>query len=247
MFQPPRDDTRDRTKITDKDSPSNLRYDDVMENKATGVLITKAEQIKATQNLVDKKILGSLVLMGDSGKSNPFRNKSGNKKRKKLERELAKLGDEVLAKIPAEKLAQLLDSELEASDTSVLSDSLREKLKSLVQSAVAKEQTVDDDESKREIVATNPVPGNTATNLLSNNAPSNNTPGSSTPSSSTPSNDSLSNNKPSSSTPGSSTPSNDSLSNNTLSNGTLSNDNALLPLGNTNECQANSLIGSAQA
>jgi hypothetical protein len=168
MFQPPRDDTRDRTKITDKDSPSNIGYADVIENKSSNLVVTKAEQIKATQNLVDKKILGSLVLMGDSGKSNPFRNKAGNKKRKKLERELAKLGEEVLAKIPAEKLAQLLDSELEASDTAVLSDSLREKLKSLVQSAVAAEQrTADDDESKREVAAPDPQPGSTTNTALS--------------------------------------------------------------------------------
>jgi hypothetical protein len=169
MFQPPRDDTRDRTKITDKDSPSNIGYADVIEHKSTNLLITKAEQIKATQNLVDKKILGSLVLMGDSGKSNPFRNKSRSKKRKKLERELAKLGDEVLAQIPAEKLAQLLDSEMEASDTAVLSDSLREKLKSLVQSAAAAEQTVDDDEYQREIEAPNTQPGSTTNTALNSN------------------------------------------------------------------------------
>jgi hypothetical protein len=169
MFQPPRDDTRDRTKITDKDSPSNVGYADVIENKSTDLLITKAEQIKATQNLVDKKILGSLVLIGDGGKSNPFRNKSRSKKRKKLEREIAKLGDEVLAQIPAEKLSQLLDSEMEASDTAVLSDSLREKLKSLLQSAVAAEQTVDDDESQREIAAPNTQPGSTTSNALNNN------------------------------------------------------------------------------
>ncbi len=153
----PMDDTRDRTKISDKDTPGDLRYSDVVENTNKGALTTRSEQIKATQNLVDKKILGSLTLVGDNTKSNnPFRNKSAKKKRRKsLERELSKLGDEVLAKIPPEKLAQLLESNGEETDAALLSDSLREKLKVLAEET--SEHGDDADEDEREIAAMHPT------------------------------------------------------------------------------------------
>jgi hypothetical protein len=172
------DEIRDRLKTTDKEEPPRpnyLTFSDVMQNNGS-VLRTRAEQDRATQDLVDKKIIGSLVIVGDARKANPFKTKSA-KKRKKLQRELEKLGEEVLAKIPAENLARLteaLSDEGTESDASSFSDSLKEGLKALVESVTVVKEKVDD-EDKQEVAVANPAANAVSTSLPLSTTPHNHT------------------------------------------------------------------------
>lgn len=91
-IKPPLDDTREKHKISDKDSQSNLAFADVMDKDSNAPLNTKFENMKATQSLVEKRILapitivkdgkphiGSSALVKDSAKGNPLRNKAAKR------------------------------------------------------------------------------------------------------------------------------------------------------------------------
>ncbi len=137
----------EKQKISDKDSQSNLTFTDVMPDDGSGALITKADQIKTTQSLVEKRILAPLTIVRDDSKGNPLKGRTGKKKKSRALRELAKFDEELLSKIPTEKLAQLL--EMQSDDRAGFSaDSFKEEVKKLLQSALAEGEILDVDESK---------------------------------------------------------------------------------------------------
>lgn len=182
-IKPPRDDTSEKHKISDKDSQSNLAFADVIDKNFNTPLTTKFDNMKATQSLVEKRILapitivkdgkaniGSTALVKDSSKGNPLRNKAA-KKRKRVQQELSKFDEEVLKQIPPEKLAQLLESQPEDGDSEALARSLRSELKKLI----AREIISGLESNQKEIVSVNPQTNQQAPPQympsLANNAP----------------------------------------------------------------------------
>lgn len=115
--------------------------------------------MKATQKLVEKQILAPLTLVKDSGRGNPLRQKGKNKKKKRVHRELAKFDEEILNRIPPEKLAKLLEDQPEDGDSEVLAASLRDGIKKLVSEELQKDADFQQggDFQKEVVVSTVPV------------------------------------------------------------------------------------------
>jgi len=134
----PIDDTSEKLKISDKDFKSNLAFADVVDKGSNALFPSKLDHMKATQNLVEQRILAPLTLVKDSGKGNPLRQKGKNKK-KRVHRELAKFDEEILNQLPPEKLAKLLEEQPEEGDSEVLAASLRDGIKKLVAEELQKD------------------------------------------------------------------------------------------------------------
>lgn len=155
----PMDDTSEKLKISDKDFKSNLAFADVVDKGSNALLPSKLDHMKATQKLVEKQILAPLTLVKDSGRGNPLRQKGKNKKKKRVHRELAKFDEEILNRIPPEKLAKLLEDQPEDGDSEVLAASLRDGIKKLVSEELQKDADFQQggDFQKEVVVSTVPV------------------------------------------------------------------------------------------
>jgi hypothetical protein len=136
-----------------------------MPKDAQGALISKDDQIKATQNLVDKRILAPLTLVRDNGKGNPLRNKSVKKRRNRAVRELSKFDDELLRKIPPEKLTELLDKQSLIEDTEWSDQSFKEEVDKLLRLASGK---VNEEPPQTEVISAKSTSQNAGTQSAQN-------------------------------------------------------------------------------
>lgn len=148
ISKPQLEDKSEKLKISDKDSHANIAFADVMEKGSNALLPTKLDNMKATQNLVEKKLLAPIILVSkDQQQGNPLRNKI--KKKKRVHQELAKFDEEILNRIPAEKLAALIENHAEEGDHEALASSLRGEIKRLIADVM-----LEKGESQKEIAST---------------------------------------------------------------------------------------------
>jgi hypothetical protein len=147
ISKPQLEDKSEKLKISDKDSHANIAFADVMDKGSNALLPTKLDNMKATQNLVEKKLLAPIILVSKDQQGNPLRNKI--KKKKRVHQELAKFDEEILNRIPAEKLAALIENHAEEGDHDALASSLRSEIKNLIADVM-----LEKGESQKEIAST---------------------------------------------------------------------------------------------
>jgi len=122
-------------------------------------LPTKLENMKATQNLVERRILAPLTIVKDSAKGRQIKDVIKERK-KRVEKELAKFDQEIISRIPPEKLAQLLENQVEEGDSESIAASLRNEIKQLVSEELMKGG---DTQTQKEIVSVTPQTTTTPT------------------------------------------------------------------------------------
>ncbi|HEY9715721.1 MAG TPA: hypothetical protein V6C72_19760 [Chroococcales cyanobacterium] len=148
----PLDDTSEKQKLSDKDSKANFSFPDIMNGSQTSHVVNfKAETLKATQNLVDKRILAPITIVQDAGKGNPLRQKGGKKRKSRTPKELVKFEDEIVSRIPPDKLAALLENQ-DQLENAELPDTVKQQIKRLLAAAEASEDDDDQYGAQKEVV-----------------------------------------------------------------------------------------------